>query len=291
MTKFKFFFLWTACLLNAATALAQTWEIGYPNKNDVTATLNGETLTITGTGEMRNYDYESIEWDYDSYMNKIKTIVIEEGVTSIGNYAFYYLQALTSISIPNSVTRIGYSALRENCNLTEITIPEGVKSIESDLPERVKTVNFNAIECNSAWFPGDVTTVNIGDKVTIIPYGAFAYCNKLTSINMPASVTRIEKKAFEGCSFTEITIPQNVTYIGDEAFYRCGNLTEITIPENVTSIGLNAFDDCDALKTMNFNAINCTFNGGTSSYSLYITTVNIGDKVTAIPSRFIPGFV
>jgi len=137
---------------------------------------------------------------------------IPNGVTSIGDSAFYQCSGLTNITIPDSVTSIGDGAF-DNCyGLTNITIPDGVTSI--------------------------------GDS-------AFASCYGLTNITIPDSVTSIEDRAFWFCDgLTTITIPDSVTSIGDYAFYSCDSLTTITIPASVTSIGDSAFSDCDGLTTI-----------------------------------------
>lgn len=83
------------------------------------------TLTISGTGDMT--DYYSAPW-YNR-RGEIRAVIIENGVTSIGNYAFYYCTGLTSVTIPDSVTSIGDSAFDNCSSLTSIAIPNSVKSI------------------------------------------------------------------------------------------------------------------------------------------------------------------
>ena len=184
-------------------------------EDNLTWTLDADgTLTISGTGAMKDYD----NGDNPSpvYNNSdVKKIVIEDGVTSIGVAAFYNCSNLTSITIPDSVIGIGAYAFSGCEGLTSITIP---------------------------------------DSVTSIGNSAFSYCISLTSITIPKSVTSIELAAFYNCSsLTSITIPDSVTSIGRSAFYKCSSLTSITIPDSVTSIGETVFGDCSSLKTISLS--------------------------------------
>ena len=147
------------------------------------------TLNISGTGAMKNYGYSNnrspVFWNTD-----VTSIVIEEGVTSIGNNAFYDCTSLTSVTIPGNVESIGESAFYYCDNLTDVTLQDGVKSI--------------------------------GDA-------AFIWCNNLTNIVLPNSVTSIGYYAFKDCtSLTSITIPDSVTSIGNDAFYNCSSLKTIS---------------------------------------------------------------
>ncbi len=155
-------------------------------------------------------------------------LVIPEGVTSIGDYAFYNCKGLTGITIPDSVTSIGWCAFNGCTGLTSITIPDSVTSI------------------GSSAFDGctGLTSITIPDSVTSIGSYAFKGCTGLTSVSIPNSVTSIGMSAFYGCTrLTSITIPDSVTSIGNRAFYCCTGLTSITIPDSVTSIGWCAFDN------------------------------------------------
>ena len=118
------------------------------------------TLTISGTGAMKDYSYNNNQ--SPAFNNSsVKKVVIEDGVTSIGEYAFYYCRKSTSITIPDGVTSIGKNAFQYCDKLTNITMPYGVTSIG----------NF-----------------------------AFQYCSSLTSITLPDSVTSIGAYAFSSCS-------------------------------------------------------------------------------------------
>ena len=195
------------------------------------------TLTISGTGKMKNYNYSDNQSPL--YINSsVKKVVIEDGVTSIGNDAFSNCSGLISITIPNSVTSIGESVFYYCTSLTTITIPDGVTSIGSSA--------FR--DCTS------LTTITIPNSITSIGEAAFGNCIRLTSITIPESVTSIGNYAFSGCtSLTSITIPDNVTSIGECAFSYCTSLTNITIPDSVTSIGNKAFYNCTNLTTISLS--------------------------------------
>ena len=167
-------------------------ESGTTGNLSWTLTDNG-TLTIKGNGAMPDYEFQhsGVESPWYSYQNKIKTVVIEHGVTNIGNDVFFFCTNLKSITISNSVTNIGDYAFSGCHSLTNVTIPNSVTSIGKD---------------------------------------AFSYCSNLTSIIIPNSVTNIGEGVFYNCSgLKSITFPNNVTSIGSVAFYDCTALTKITV--------------------------------------------------------------
>ena len=228
------------------------------------------TLTISGTGKMPDYYYPNLAPWYND-REKIKKVVIEKGVTSIGTAAFLDCTGLTSITIPNSVTRIGFEAFYGCGSLTSVTIPNSVTSIGD--------VAF--LDCTG------LTSITIPNSVTSIGQSVFQDCSDLTSITVekgnakydsrdncnaiietesnelitgcnntviPNSVTGIRSFAFFDCSsLTSITIPNSVTSIGGAAFYNCSSLTSITIPNSVKSIGEYAFYECKSLTSITFN--------------------------------------
>ena len=198
------------------------------------------TLSISGTGEMANYNSP---FDVPWYGYQIKRVEIEYGVTSIGDEAFA-LCSLTSITIPNSVTSIGYDAFYDCGGLTSVSIPNSVTSIGNDA------------FCGC----GGLTSVTIPNSVTSIGYDAFYGCGGLTSIIIPSSVTSIEAFTFSGCGLTSIAIPNSVTSIGNSAFSYCNGLTSVTIPSGVTSINEQAFSDCSNLTSFEVESANPSYS-------------------------------
>ena len=218
------------------------------------------TLNISGTGAMKNYN--NTDNLSPVHMNSsVKKIVIEEGVTSIGNAAFSGCISLTNITIPDGVTSIGIMVFYNCTSLTSITIPDSVTSIGNSafnsctsltsitIPDSVTRIGKYAFyDCSS------LTSITIPDSVTSIGESVFSFCSSLTSITIPDSVTSIGNSAFYGCSsLTSLTIPNSVTSIGYAAFYDCSSLTSITIPDSVTSIVESAFEDCTNLKTISLS--------------------------------------
>jgi len=155
----------------------------------------------------------------------LQSIVIPEGVTSMGDYAFYDCE-LKNIELPKGITNIPYCAFLQCNSLVSITIPEGVKTIG--------TSAFSV--CNN------LTSIKLPNTLTSIGTNAFASCYDLTSIDIPSSVTNIGTTAFDSCSgLTSITLHNGLKTISQEAFKGCSSLTSIEIPDTVTSIGASAF--------------------------------------------------
>ena len=121
------FLLLMICL--SANSWAQSGNCGKANATDVTWSYDAATttLTISGTGDMADFTSGAAPWN--AYLSSITSVVIESGVTSIGNYAFQGCSGLTSVSIPSGVTSIGESAFRDCSGLTSVSIPSSLYSI------------------------------------------------------------------------------------------------------------------------------------------------------------------
>ena len=286
--------------LSAYAANATSGKCG----NNVYWSYDGgsETLTISGTGAMNNYDnYDNVPWR--GYRENIMTVKIETGVTTIGWRAFNGCSSLTSVTIPNSVTTIEDHAFWDCSSLTSVTIPNSVTTIGNSA--------FDG--CSS------LTSVTIGNSVTIIGNEAFWGCSSLTSVTIPNSVTTIGVCAFSGCSSltsidvasgnsnysskdgvlfnkdnsilirypignkrTEYTIPNSVTTIGERAFEDCSSLTSVTIPNSVTTIEDRAFSYCSSLTSVTIPNSVTTIGNSAFSCCSSLTSVTIGNSVTTI---------
>lgn len=222
---------------------------------DLIYIFNSETgaLKIEGSGPMYDFQdpYINSGWGKDVYRSDFRTVELPEGLTSIGNYAFWHAANIETIHIPSSVTKIGEYAFAQCSKLTSIDIPNSVTTIgqrafeESGLinvkiPGSIRTVYYAAFyKCN------DLTDVTLSEGVTIIDFSVFASCRNLTSVTFPNSLTTIKDGAFYCCSnLTSLTLPNSLTEIGWGAFQGCSSLTSITIPNSVKEISNTAFADC-----------------------------------------------
>lgn len=189
-------------------------QFGNCGKNLIWA-FDGGTLTIEGNGDMDDCPNFS-----EVTARPIKQIVVEDGATSVADFAFGFCSGLRSIELPDTVTTIGNSAFLFCENLQAIKIPAQVKEIAKS---------------------------------------TFCGCWSLTEIDLPAALVEIGDDAFINCvGLQTLKIPANVKKIGNNAFKGCESLTEIKIPASVIEIGNGIFAGCESLSKI-FCAANCNF--------------------------------
>ena len=254
--------------------------------DDLTWELDSDgNLTITGTGDMWDYLADSqIPWG-----REVKSVSIGEGVTTVGDCAFYECLELAEVSLPFTIKRIGFAAFWSCVALTEIDIPDGATEIGNaafaecvslasiSVPDSVTTVGSGAFDntayycdCKSNWEDGmlymgkcliradyyDVGGVCVIKDGTVgIATDAFSFCRELTGVSIPKSVRVIGESVFGYCTaLTDVTIPRGVTEIKHGLFLGCTALTEVDIPDGVTSIGYIAFCDCASLERVRIPA-------------------------------------
>ena len=204
----KLFTLFLALAASVGTMYAESGTCGSNLSWDLT---NG-VMTISGSGTMDDFSYPDYAPWFSNRMN-ILQVVINSGVTSIGNSAFCYCSNMTSVTIPNSVTSIGEDAFY---NCTSLPVTNNLRYAGTYLVGAAdKTLSTYTITEGTKW---------IGSS-------AFYGCSGLTSVTIPNSVTSIGNFAFYGCDQLEsITIPQSVTSIGYNAFYNCTGITAVETP-------------------------------------------------------------
>ena len=214
-----------------------------------------DTLTISGTGAVADYGTGDAPW-YE-HRNKIKSLVVEAGITAIGDNAFRGCQNIITVSLPEGLTAIGSYAFYECRRIETLKLPE---------------------------------------SATELGQNAFAYCKGLTAVTLPAGLTKITSYLFANCtSLSEVELPAGVTEIGSSAFDGCSALAKVGFPEALTTIGSNAFRN-SAIPVFDESSVTVirqgAFNGcgAMTSFSVPdgITTVNFLGGCTTLKEVYLP---
>ena len=259
-----------AIVMGAATVQAQNPTSGTAGPLTWKYDTGTKTLTISGKGEMPNHDWQGIPWvDFEETMTKV---VIENGVTKIGNFAFYRAKELVSVKFPASgLTQIGENAFGY-CQKLEL----------SALPEGLIRIGRSAFtDCDK------LSLVTFPESLEEIGEQGFFQCRNLLSVTISAGVKKIGAAAFSGCKnleavtvdgrnteyvsengvlfdknktvlmlhpakrpWTKYDIPSSIKKIDKGAFNGCHNLTTVTIPNGLTSIEERAFTYCSYLSSL-----------------------------------------
>ena len=243
------------------------------------------TLTISGTGDMADYAGAGYQ-PWSNYEEYISSVIIENGVTSIGDYAFSGCN-LTSVTIPDGVTSIGGYAF-SSCKFTSVKIPDSVISIKEYafvacyyltsvmLPKNIKSlgsrisetstgsgvfescINLNDISVSSEnkYYSSQEGVLFDKNKTELICYPAG---KAQTEYIVPNGVTEIGVGAFKSCNLENIVLPESLKSIGLAAFQGC-DITNITIPASVTSIGWGSFYQCHYLTDISVSPENNNYS-------------------------------
>ena len=306
------------CLVALLAVRGMAQESGTCGEN-LSWTLEDGVLTISGSGEMEDY-YTSYSAPWYNLKDNIRTIMLQSGVTTIGDHAFDDCRSLTNVTIPSSVNSIGRYAFQSCHSLINITIPSSVNPIREGvfmncsnlvsitIPNSVTSIGSGAFRsCSnltSIAIPNGVThigscafydcsnltNITIPNSVNSIENNTFAFCSRLTDITIPNSITSIESSTFVGCSsLTNITMPNSVISIGSGAFSQCSSLTNITIPNSVTSIERYAFNNCSSLANVIIPSSVTSIERQAFGYCRSLTNIIIPYGVTSIESSTFVG--
>ena len=290
-----------------------TWDISANGDGSVMAVLSDDgTLTISGNGNMKDCgNYENDSWW--NVKENIKNVLINAGVTNIGEYAFEYCSNLVSIKIPNTITSIGDYAFDECSSLISIEIPESVTSIAVPAFSSCNSLtSINVSEKNEKYLSdkGVLYTKNITELIkypagkkekeyaisnsaTNIEIGAFNSCSNLIAIEIPNSVTNIETHVFSYCnSLISINVSENnqkymsdngVLYTKDKRellMYPVGKKErEYIIPEGVRIIGFDAFENCYNLVDVKIPNTVIMIYGRAFSNCINLSSIKISERV------------
>ncbi len=230
---------------SAAETYANEYEIPFVAAGGTTGDCKWKfdpytgTLTISGEGAMADYvcEYNQGTDTYTyfdpwrGFCDQTTKIVIEDGVTHVGEFSFCDFSQVTELSIGNTVQTIGRLAF----SLCGITVPDG-KLTEITIPDSVESIGKMAFASDKY-----LQSVTLGSGLKNIGEEAFAFTD-ITELTLPDSVETIGDFAFMNCAqLTSVALNEGVTSIGEHAFLWCPNLTEVYIPDSVTAIGEDAF--------------------------------------------------
>lgn len=230
---------------------ALTWKLDSKN-----------TLTISGTGAMTDYTKSGVApWNED--YEEIGFVVIENGVTTIGEYAFENCTLLESVAIPDSVEKIGKYAFSDCSALKRISLPNSIAQIG-----------------DHAFRASGLEVVKIPEGVTLLGDGTFARCPNLQTVELPSTLQTIRENAFIGSGLNKIVLPENLKYIGYECFYECTNLEEIKIPDSTLDYAV--FEGCSSLKKVTLSKGLKRINQNMFSMCHNLTEITIPDSITYI---------
>ena len=236
------------------------------------------TVTYSGT----TYTVNEIGYGAFNGCTGLTSITIPTSITSIGDVAFTNCSGLTGVYISDLEAWCNISFANDNSNPlynAHHLFLNGVEVKDLVIPNTITAIN-KYLFCGCS----GLTSVTIPNPVTGIGVSSFSGCTGLNSVSMSNSVTSIGNYAFYGCTgLTDVAISSAVTSIGYSAFHGCTGLTRFTIPNSITEIGTTAFYGCTKLKTIIWNAVNCTSIGG-SAFNFSINNLQFGDGVEHIPA-------
>ena len=250
------------CGFDYAACAGEDTAMGYAASgtcgDNLTWTLDDAgTLTISGTGAMKNFASHYQAWDY--YEEQITAVVVEDGVTTIGNYAFCNYPNLISISLPETLTTIGIAAFGGCTGLTgQLVLPNSLKTLDSGafgnctglttviFGDNLTSIGMNAFS-GCTGLDGELV---FPDSVQDIGNASFQKCTGLDKLTLGSGVTRIGHFAFQNCTGLdgELVISDSVTHVEQEAFYGCTGLDKVTLGGRVNWIGVNAFYGCTGVR-------------------------------------------
>ena len=215
----------------------------------ITWTLTSDsTLTLSGTGAVADFTHNTQPWQ--TYLTTIRTAVVGEGVTGIGDWFLCWCNNLTSVTLPEGLESVGDNFLGWCTGLTSLTLPGGLTSV--------------------------------GDNFLI-------HCMGLTSLTLPDGLTGVDDYFLYECKgLTSVTLPEGLTVAGDGFLYGCTGLTALTLPDGLESAGDGFLEYCTGLKELTVLAATPpalgsedAFNGVSNTIPVYVPAGSTETYATA----------
>jgi len=289
--KIRYLILMAGTALISGNAFAEiasgTWDNGSEGSGTWTISDDG-TLTVSGTGKINNYTTKGVNYassaPWGSYIYtrsgsnspKVKNVIIDEGITDIGRYAFssplpapYYgcsncFGTIENISLPSTLKTIGQESFLYASNLSSVTIPQGVTSIGGSAFKGAKNLNSITIpegvtKIGGSTFSGaeNLNSITIPEGVTEIGIEAFSGCTNLKVINLPSTLEYVSEKVFQGTSVEAVIIPEGATNWHFNAFSKsnvkviyCSEADKATCEQNIARCGREWLCDLGALESL-----------------------------------------
>lgn len=232
-----------------------------------------------------------------SYFNNLKSIVLPDGVESIGEAAFYQCFLLEDVALSGSLLSIGESAFAECESLTDVVIPDGVQTIGDGAflecnELRSVTMSDSVTSLGALCFDGceSLERVRLSDNITTIQSSTFYGCVALRELNIPSKLEDVGCYAFCGCiALPDIKLSDGLKSIGDYTFMSCHEFTEIDIPEGVTLMGDNCLGDCPKLVRVSLPESLEVLGANAFVSCLLLREVNIPESITKLGDGLFQG--
>lgn len=281
------------------------------------ALLGNHQLRIYGTGAMTDFSSSSAPWYKER--EQIAEVILSEGVSGIGDYAFVGCKTLTSVVLADSVTRIGKHAFAQCNGVSEIDLGNISEIAEYAFEQsgliEIQISGSATVTIGNDAFAGcaalktvrlEQCTLIAGDriwkactgleKLTIsagfaeIGSSLFADCTALSQVTLTGKCLDIGAYQFSACTaLTNISIPNGVTTLGSYAFQNCTGITEITLPDSVTEVQAGVFSGCRGLEKIQFSKHLETIGDYAFQNCILFTSMVIPDSVTSMGSGVFSG--
>ena len=209
-----------------------------------------ETVTLTGSGDMSDYDFPSRYSENPSpFANaeNLRAVTIADGVTSVGSYAFADCSSLERVTLSDTVSSIGQMSFLNCEKLKSVKIPSSLTMVGDSAFDGCSGLEAVYVADLETWC--GIVFYSLSSNPLFYAHKLYVGGEQLTELTVPSGVTTIGNYAFAGCSgLTSATIPEGVTRIGNHAFSSCEDLKSVTIPASATDVGYNLFEGCKALE-------------------------------------------